>query len=659
MANDIIKTAQDLYTRDRDACAEMYRKGKDDIRFISDEEHCQWDAKDVKSRLDDGRPVIQVDQLGQFVHQVANDVKMNTPTINVIPSDEAGTVETAAFYKGKIKDIEYRSGADEAYDTAVTSSIKGSIGFIRVDHDYADDVKNIQELFIKRVVNPFAVTIDCNHTEIDGSDAMHGHIIERMTVDKFKKRFPKKEPVSFEDEKGKVLTNETDEVAICEFYQIEEESREVGYLDGNEPEDIQEGTEYKATRTLKKRKVMRYTLSGNDILEETRFPGKYIPLVPVYGEEAWEDGKRHVHSLIRKSKGAARLHNFQLSNETEALMKQPEAPFSGPAEAINNYIEEWQQPKKSMVLRWDHKDSEGNLLPEPKRLMPPQISQGFMQARATSTDLIKSSMGMYNAAVGQQGNETSGVAINQRKVEGDVATYHFGDNLVKSITHVGRILVCAIPEIHDTPRLVRIISDEDEPKTVGINGMIAEGQEQTIDVTQGKYDVRVVTGASFTTQRQETVAALTQMFSANPELMTVFGDIFFKNSDFAGSQAMAKRAEKLVPPNLKDDQDQDQEKIQLQQDLAQAQQEIQGMAEQLKSRQENEQLKAQVETIKANSELERAKIDAAVKMEELKIKQQELVLKQQENQLRAMEIEARRQEAMKPPEVPQSGGSIN
>lgn len=658
MAKDIIQTAQDLYKRDKDAWADIYRKGKDDLKFLSDADHAQWDEVDAKTRLDAGRPAITVDQLGQFVHQVANDVKMNTPTINVIPSDEAGTVETAAFYKGKIKDIEYRSGADEAYDTSVMSSIKGSIGFIRVDHDYADDVKNIQELFIRRVVNPFAITIDCNSTEIDGSDAMHGHIIERTTVDKFKKRFPGKEPVSFEDEKGKSLTKGDDEIAICEFYKIEEDSRDVGYLDGSEPEDIQEGVEYKATRTLKKRKVMRYTLSGDGVLEKTTFPGKYIPLVPVYGEEAWEDGKRCVHSLIRKSKGAQKLFNFQLSNETEALMKQPEAPFTAAAGSIENYIEDWQNPKKASVLRYDH-EIDGRPVPPPQRLMPPQISQGFMAARASSVDLIKGSMGIYNASLGERSNETSGVAINQRKVEGDVATYHFGDNLIKSIQHVGRILVCAIPEIYDTPRLVRIVSDEDEPKTVGINGMIAEGQEQTIDVTQGKYDVRVVTGASFTTQRQETVAALTQMFSANPELMPVFGDIFFKNSDFAGSQAMAKRAEKLVPPNLKDDQDEDQEKMQLQQALAQAQQEIQGMAEQLKARQENEQLKAQVETTKANSELERAKIDAAVKMEELKIKMVELQLKQQENQLKAMEIEARKAEALRPPEVPQSGGSIN
>lgn len=654
---DIIKTAQDLHKRDTEAWAEVYRKGKDDVRFLSDDEFAQWDQKDAARRKDTGRPALTIDQLGQFIHQVANDVRMNTPTINVIPSDDAASVETARIYQGKIKDIEYRSSADDAYDLGVTNAIKGSIGFIRVDHDYADDVSDKQELFIRRVTNPFSVMIDCNSTEVDGSDAMHGHVVERMTVDKFKSKYPGKDPVSFEDEKGKVLTKSDQEVTICEFYKIEEETRDVGYLQGGQPEDYQEGVEYSARRTLKKRKVMRYTLSGKDVLEETTFPGKYVPIVPVYGEEAWEDGKRNLFSLIRKSKDAQRMFNYWKSLETELLMKQPQAPVMAAAGSVENYTKDWEDPSKSMVLRYDVYGPDGKPLPPPQRLEAPTIPTGIINASREAVDDIKATMGIYNASLGAKSNETSGVAINQRKIEGDVATYHFGDNLVKSITHVGRILVCAIPEIYDTERLIRVIDEEDEPKTVGINGAMAPDQEATVDLSQGKYDVRVVTGASFTTQRQETVAALTQMFSANPELMSFYGDIFFKNSDFAGAQAMAKRAEKMLPPALQDE-NTDQEKIQLTQALEQANQQVQAMAEQLKSRQENEQLKAQVETTKAQSELERAKIDAAVKMEELKIKQQELVLKAQENQIKAMEIEARRKEAMRPADNEQSG-SLN
>lgn len=646
--SDIVKEARKLYEKDKEAWSSIYKLAKEDLQFQSDDEYAQWDQTDAQRRRETGRPAITVDKLTQFVHQVANDIRMNTPTINVIPSDEAGSIETADVFKGKIKDIEYRSGADDAYDTAVTSAIKCSIGFIRVDHDYADEKSDKQELFIKRVVNPFAVILDSDSTESDGSDAMHGFVLDKMSAARFKEKYPGKEVHSFEDEECGNY-KDSDDVYVAEFIKIVETPRKIGFLEDGTSEDVAEGKEYKTTRTTKDRVVTRYILSGKEVLEETRFPGKYVPIVPVYGEEAWEDGKRKLHSLIRKAKPAQRMHNYWASLETELLMKQPQAPVMAPIGAVEDFVDEWKDPNKAMVLRYNT-ELNGKPLPKPERLSPPQVPTGILNARMVTVDDIKGAMGIYNASLGERSNETSGVAINQRKIEGDVATYHFGDNLVKSITQVGRILVCAIPEIYDTPRVIRTIGEDDEPKPVGINGAMIDGQDQTYDLRQGKYDVRVITGAPFTTRRQETAAALTQMFGSNPELMTVFGDIFFKNSDFAGAQAMAERAEKLLPPNLKDEED-DQEKIALQQQLQEAAQQIEALSAQLKNRSESDMLKASTDKMKAETDLQQAKIDAAVKMAELKVREQEIALKQQENQLKALEIQAR---LSRPPEDGQS-----
>lgn len=631
---DIVETAQDLYNADKDAWATVYKLAKEDLHFLSDDEFAQWDKTDAKRRRDTGRPAITIDQLGQFIHQVSNDVRMNTPTINVIPGDDKASIEVADIYKGLIKKIEYHSGADDAYDTAVTSAIKCSIGFIRVDHDYSDDYSDKQDLYIRRVINPFSCMIDSSSIEVDGSDAIHGHIIEEMTVAKFKKRFRGKDPVSFgSDAKKSDRLKDDDKISICEFYQIVE----------------QEG-ETVNNRTLKKRIVKRYTLSGKQVLEETTFPGKYIPIVPVYGEEAWQDGKRHLHSLIRKSKPAQRMYNYWKSLETELLMKAPKAPVMAAAGSIENYAEDWQDPDKAMVLRYES-EVNGKPVNKPERLAPPPVPTGIINASREAVDDIKATMGIYNASLGAKSNETSGVAINQRKLEGDVATYHYGDNLVKSITHVGKILVCAIPEIYDTPRILQIIGEEEEPKEIGINGMLAEGQQEEIDLKNGKYDVRVTTGAPFTTKRQESFVALQETFKGAPELMKVLGDLYFKNADFAGAPAMAKRMEKVIDPKFLEE-NEDQEKMQMMQELQAAQAQLQQLAEQLKTRQENEQLKAQVEMSKAQSDLKQTEIDAAVKMAELEIKKQELPLKQLELQVKLAEIQARMSQ---PAQIEQSG----
>jgi hypothetical protein len=622
--NDIVDAARKRWERDKSAWSEIYSKARDDLHFLSDDEFAQWDRNDAQARTTTGRPAITIDQLGQFIHQVANDIRMNTPTINVIPGDKESSVETAEALKGLIRNIEYSSNADDAYDTAALNAVKASFGFIRVDHEYVDDESFEQQLCIRRVTNPLACMLDSDSTECDGRDAKHGTILDTMKVSEFKRMYPDFEPVSFDGEGKKPLLNDQD-ITLAEHFVMVEEEKEFGQTD-NGVVEVENGKEYKNRRKIKKKKIYRYKLSGADVLEKTTFPGKYIPLVPVYGEEHWIEGKRNLHSLIRKSKSAQRMYNYWKSLETELLMKAPKAHVMAPEGAVEDYTADWTDPDKAAVLRYRQTDASGQQLNKPERLPPPPIPTGIINAARETVDDIKATMGIYNASLGQRSNENSGVAINARKLEGDVATYHFGDNLVRSIAHVGRILVCAIPEIYDTPRILRIIGEEDEPKEIGVNGEMADKQEEPLDITKGKYDVKVVTGAAFSTKRQETVAALTQMFSANPELMTVFGDIFFKNSDFAGAQAMAKRAEKLLPAQLqeKEGEEQDPEKIQMAQTIEQLQTQMQELAQAAQSNQ------AQMQKVEIDGQ--KLQIDAQLKVKELEQKDRELDLKQAELQ---------------------------
>lgn len=649
---DVLKRAQDNYQRDKDHWEEIYRKARDDMFFISDNENAQWNSDDRNLRLN--RPCLTIDQLGQFIHQVANTIRMNTPSINIIPGTD-GDIETADIFKGLIRNIEYRSNADEAYDTASLSSIRCSIGFIFVDHGYVNNNSFEQELTIKRCINSLQVWIDCDSIEADGSDARRATKIQPMSVQEFKRRYPEKKVSSFgEDIKGNY--KDEDSVNVAEYYEIIEETKEVGLLENGEMEEVAQDVEYSSTRTLKKPKVMRYILSGEEILAESRFPGRYIPVVPVYGEEAWIDGKRQLYSLIRKSKDAQRMYNYWKSLETELLMKQPNAPIMVGAGQIENYAEDWQNPQKSMALRYETHDADGNVLPAPQRLAPPTIPTGIVNAARSTVDDIKATMGIYNASLGAKSNETSGIAISRRKEEGDVATYHFGDNLVRSITHVGRICVCAIPEVYDTPRIVQIIDKEDKPTQVGVNGAMTDNQEIAHDLQNGEYSVRVITGTSFTTQRQEAAEFFKSIVEKQPALMDVMGDLLFQNMDFAGAQAMAERMKKVIDPKFIDnnkDQKFDPEKEQMKmvieqgkQLLSQQQAQLADLQQQLKNKDGEVQVKVQAEQNKAFSEQDKLQLELMKLQQEAEKNRQENKYKIAELALKAKELDLKKAELM-------------
>ena len=624
----LIQHAKDLYNADKDHWGPIYDKARDDLKFLSDEPAAQWNSKDYSDRIKTGRPALTIDYLSQFVHQTANDIRMSEPSINVIPVGSEASIETAEVFKGLIKKIEYESSAAEAYDSAVTSAIKCCIGYIRVDHDYIDDTTFDQALQIKRVINPFLIFPDKSSIESDGCDMNHCTVLEKMKVRDFKREHPDAAIVSFDGETSSKAPNDDDDITVAEFF-----------IKSTEETELIVGQQ---RRMVKKNVIMRYKLSGQDVLSRTSFPGEYIPIVPVYGEEAWIDGKRELFSLIRKAKQAQMMFNLWKSLETELIMKQPQAPVMTPAGAIENYAADWKDPSKSMALRYDMYDAEGRPINKPERLAPPTIPTGIVNAARETVDDIKATMGLYNNSIGKEANEVSGVAINARKLEGDVATYHYGDNLVRSLTQVGRILVSAAPVIYDMERILDILNEEDEPEQVGINGKLAAEQQQSHDFKRGKYDVRVTTGASYTTKRQEAATFFEGIVKQQPDLMKVMGDLLFKNMDFAGAEQMAARMKKLIDPALLAGEDgaqaPDPQVAQLTQALEQMKAQMEEMAQQgmaleekLKSKDAAVAVQAQNNTEKNQLQAMQLQIDRLVTANDASLRSRELDITEQKN----------------------------
>lgn len=620
--SDIVKEALERKQKGEDHWSGIYQAGKEDLHFLSDNPSAQWNEKDYEARRKKNRPILTIDQTTQFVNQVSNDIRMNTPTINVIPHSGGADLITAEVYQGLIRDIEQNSNADASYDHAVNCAIRSSIGFIRVDHRIKDRETEQQELFIQRVTNQFAVLLDPESTEPDGSDALWALVFDDISKDSFERKYKGFEPVSFE----KDASEKADYVCIAEYFKIDE-------TDGG-------------------RVVRRYLLSGEDILEETTFPGDYIPIVPVYGEEAWVDGERKLHSLIRKAKDPQRRYNYLASMEAEILMKAPKAAIIAVGGTTENYANDYKSPDDAIVMRYDQTDAKGNHAPPPQLNYGPQIPTGIVNSMQMAAQDIKATMGLYNAFIGQGSNETSGVAIQQRKMEGDRAVYHFGDNLVRSIGHIGKILVCAIPYIYVEPRIERVVSAEEETELVGLNGALAPNQTQSIFLDNGKYSVRVTTGASFATMREEAANFFQQVIQSQPQLIEIAGDLLFKYMDFPGAQALSERMKRIIPPNILDDQENPQvaalakENEQLKAEMAAMQRELQSKQADQQIKVMDSQLRAQTEQAKAELEAQKLHLQQAEGLSENALKQQEMQIKQKELEIKQAELELKGQELL-------------
>jgi hypothetical protein len=224
-------------------------------------------------------------------------------------------------------------------------------------------------------------------------------------------------------------------------------------------------------------------------------------------------------------------------------------------------------------------------------------STGLLQAKAGASEDIKSTTGQYNASLGMGSNERSGKAILARQREGDVGTYHYGDNLARGVRHIARQIIDLAPKIYDTQRIARIIGEDGETKMVKINpdqpqpvNKIVDQQgiviEKIYNPAVGKYDVVATTGPGYATKRQEALEAMAQLLQGNPQLWAVAGDLFIKNMDWPGAQEMSQRFAKTIDPKLMSNADEDpalqaaQQQMQaMSQEMAQMHQMVQNMGQ--------------------------------------------------------------------------------
>jgi hypothetical protein len=298
-------------------------------------------------------------------------------------------------------------------------------------------------------------------------------------------------------------------------------------------------------------KVVQRILSGAEVLETVDWAGRFIPIVPVYGEELMVDGRRRLRSLVRDAKDPQRMFNYWRTASTELVALAPKAPFIGRRGAFETDAAKW---ATANVQTHAYIEYDG---PEPPMRQgfagPPA---GALQEALNASDDMKSIMGLFDASLGARSNETSGRAIMARQREGDTSTFHYIDNLSRAIRHAGRILLDLIPKVYGTARVVRVLGADGAAQSVAVapgakGGETLKAVGRIYDLSAGRYDLVVRSGPSFTSRREEAATQMIELIRAYPAAAPLLGDLLARNLDWPGADEIAGRLAALLPPVVK------------------------------------------------------------------------------------------------------------
>jgi hypothetical protein len=694
---DFIELARKRFQQAEEADEQQRERELADLQFYAGE---QWDpnvrsAREGQSSNQNSnnsgtgsapavppRPTYTINKVREPVRQVLNQERQADLGVEIAAADDFGSgspgisPEEIELREGLVRRIQRESQAADARSWAFQRAVIAGRGFYRVMTRYIPGRSNDQELYVDRIFNQASVSMDPAHEQPDGSDAEWGFIGTDLPWDRYQAEYgeidDKPNPLraasesewrALGDELPGWFTSDGDtrSVRIVEYWYTERvprtlvtaEDGRIFYEDDAEFNDaIPLGVDDNGDplkRSVLEKRIKWAKLDGVQVLEETDWPGKYIPIIKVLGEELQPfDSERRSEGMVRPARDAQKGFNVMVSKWVEQIGLAPIPPWMGPAGFDEGFENEYllSATRTIPALHFNPYDVNGNPIAPPQRTSITTEIQAIAGSVQLFDQAIKSTTAIPDPTLGNiDPSLKSGKAIRQVLDQATRGTSHYLDNLSRSIRYEGLILNDLLYPIYNRKgRTVRTMNPRGETQASILHSPFVRHPEtqQPLPMPQGgmpgqppmmppgvppdtkpemvtltpdaTFNVTVKVTKSYDTRREEQETTLSTLINAEPQLMGVFGDLLFKYNDGPGHDELEERAKAMLAPPvqaiLKGGSATDPQLQQAQQQIQQLTQMIQGkVAEKQAEAQAQGQIDLQKQQLKGQQEKELAQLE--------------------------------------------------
>ena len=539
----------------------------------------QWREDESKLFERYNKIPLMFNKLGVLMNHLIGDQIQNTPNLQIMP-DQSVPVKTAEVRAALIKNISLNSDAKSVYQNAFWQAIVGGYGAFRVGIEYVanDGIDAFyKEILYFDIDDPNRCYWDISAKEKCKTDGMHAGFKTRMSRQKVRDRWGK----DIESQIGTTAITEDSTIAFADddsitqvddfervgkrttIYKLsdksvldEEEFKKLEKIKiGNKKFLMNQG---QPVTILDKREVVKYTIkhrqiAGDFILEETDFPSEQLPIIFVDQKSYYsKQGQQITRSFFKDVKDAQKYLNY-LATQAAYMMKVSRYDqFMAPRKCVASpdIQQMWRDPSVVQgALVYDETPS--GLKPEPLR--PPELSQSLVQQYERTLMDIQSGTGMYNAQMGDMGNEISGDAIDGRKKAGTKNTRVPFNSIDIAIAVSGEITNEMIPHVYNEERLLMLAMPDSESQAVNINkpgdeyGLMVEN-----DMTKGRYKIRLKPGLSYEGQKVEALNSMQLVLNADKsgQVFPMIADLYVENLPLDNNLELRNRLRTLVPPEI-------------------------------------------------------------------------------------------------------------
>lgn len=348
---DVVKDFKCFEQSSYDKWHSLYENIKDDRKYISGDQNDKVDKKLIGDNVTECR----LNVVGNAVRTIVNTYLPNQYKWSYENQEEL-TQKADEF----LSDIDNNTAAVEALSNAIATGL----GVLVFSTDY--DIDGSVKPCLYSVSDVTNVRLDPVATKLNFADAKRAAIIELK---------PKE---WIEDTYG------------------------VGSFMEKPLIDIQDNYDHKqymplVTYYLKKDNAINvYKLMGTEVVEQITLPYSYIPVVPVFGEQIWDEGKLTYCGITKQMRPIQRLINYAYRQLILRCAKAPKNTWLADTESTENYGEFYKNSDISLnpFLKYRAWSTDGK-----RQLPPPTRLPNNFEIDDVNT-LMQNALGLTNTIIG-------------------------------------------------------------------------------------------------------------------------------------------------------------------------------------------------------------------------------------------------------------------
>ncbi len=536
------------------------------------------------------KPELEFNICEAFISRLRGEFSKQQPSINVSSNaDTKISPEILEMVEGYIRYIEDESRKNGVAYDIYTDLLSGGFSVGKVLTKYKNEMSFDQDIVFTRSFDPTMCGFDPLAQEVHKGDGRFSFELFPKTLDEAKQKYPHVDwdGINFdrqEDGFNWYYKNQKEKIVIfCDYYQKKEKTfKIVRTADGQTmsmddyEKMVQEWSDITQPpaivgepRTTTKDIICRYVFIKDCVLEYEETDFRYLPHVFFDGNST-TDRKQSIcyveqvtRPYIYGMEGLQRLRNFAGQTQANYLENMVQSKFKMPKEGIPvEFADNWTSPQRASLLPYNqYIDNDPNrplnvpqeVIPVP---MPPEVSATF----AMTDQMAQSTLGSYDAALGINNNELSGIAIVEAATQSNAAAMPYVVSYMRGLNRVAEIIMDLMPKYMKSERLLPTISRNGKNKPVSINSGYSPSPD--LKPLHTKFDsifmdVKVEAGVNFEVEKNRTLQTMVALMQASPlfaQFMNQEGlDILLDNLNVRNVEAL-KASAQLFMQQLKQQQ---------------------------------------------------------------------------------------------------------